>query len=310
MRRFIFKAAFFSALVGVTLAFSVICIPSLEMQGSLLGVAPFKVARLRTVQPPRVIFVGGSNLSMGLNSCLVEEAFGRSVVNMGLHGGLGLAYMMDEVRPYVAKGDTIILVPEYSQYYSDNFYGNVEVLGVIFDVMPEKRKDIPLKQWIHLSRFLPNYAARKLFNYVRWVFLRKEAGAHPAEQFNVYGDAVGHWQSRDEPVVPVKPIRGFSGLNSSYFDQIEVFVRENQNKGAKVVILPPCFQATSFDNIKPIIEKIESELLRRNLPLATAMSRYRIEDTLCSGTPYHLNKAGVDKRTELLVEDLRFLFMR
>ena len=304
MRKFIVQSALFLLVLALTLTGSVLFVPSPEMRQSLLCMAPVKVALLRGTPSPKIIFVGGSNLSMGLNSQPISETFGLPVVNMGLHGGLGLAYMMEEVRPYVRKGDILVLTPEYSQLYSDNYLGNIEVMGVVFDVMPEKRKELAWKQWWHLTPLIPNYAAKKLFNLATTKPGGKTAAVDMSSQFNTYGDFTSHWDQVDAPVVPLAKWRGSVNFDLCYLNQFERFVRDMQKTGARVLIAPPCFQATSFDNIKPLITRIESELHRRDLPIIATMSHYRMDDALCSGTPYHLNIRGVDIRTSRLIQDL------
>ena len=267
--------------------------------------APVKVARLKSLPSPKIVLVGGSNLSMGLDCARIEKAFKRPVMNMGLHGGLGLGYMLAEVRPYIRSGDFVVLAPEYTHYHCESYYGNKEVLGVIFDVMPAKRKDVSARQWAHLLRYIPNYAAKKLMNSVSRLTKNVRQGEPCAQTFDAYGDAVGHWQQADMPVVPLAPCGRPSVVNPDYMDGVQAFVEEMQGRGAKVVILPPCCQATSFDNTKPLVSWVEEELRRRHLPLGAPMARYRMADNLCTGTPYHLNKKGVDLRTTLVIEDLR-----
>src|SRR2546423_1051105 len=70
---------------------------------------------IRNTPQPRVIFVGGSNLAFGLNSLLIQRRLGRSVVNMGLSAGLGMRFMLAEVRPHLRPGDLVVVVPEYEQ---------------------------------------------------------------------------------------------------------------------------------------------------------------------------------------------------
>ena len=305
MKRFLSQATLFFLLLAGSLIYAAFFVPSREMRESMLQMVPIKNAMLRDTPSPRIIFVGGSNLSMGLNSEAIAKAFEMPVVNMGLHGGLGLLYMLNEVQPYVRRGDIVVLVPEYEHFHGNLFYGNKEVLGVAFDIMPEKRCQIGFVQWIYLTKFVPNYAAKKLYYLVVNVFDGHSPSAVDAcNDFNSYGDYIGHWYQNSETVIPLQPSEHPESLRSKYFEVVEGFVREIRSKDAQIFILPPCLQATSYDNMRFLIVMVENEYRNRGLPLIASTSRYRMADELCSGTPYHLNKKGVDERTRMLIRDL------
>lgn len=51
-----------------------------------------KVDRLKSINEPKIILVGDSNVAFGMNSKKIEEELGMPVVNLGLHGALGNAF--------------------------------------------------------------------------------------------------------------------------------------------------------------------------------------------------------------------------
>lgn len=77
----------------------------------------------RHALPPRIIFVGGSNLAFGLDSQRIKDSLNINVINYGLHAGIGLKYMVDDISTYARKGDIIVFAPEYSHFYSGLAYG-------------------------------------------------------------------------------------------------------------------------------------------------------------------------------------------
>ncbi|MBD5105768.1 MAG: hypothetical protein HDT41_02120, partial [Lachnospiraceae bacterium] len=48
-----------------------------------------KVKRLESIEGPKIVLVGNSNLPFGIVSEDMENALHMPVVNMGLHGGVG-----------------------------------------------------------------------------------------------------------------------------------------------------------------------------------------------------------------------------
>jgi hypothetical protein len=76
-----------------------------------------KHARLRAASSPRVIFVGGSSVGFSIDS-RPFVALGLAPVNMGLNDGLGLAFMLGEVKAQLRPGDVVVVAPETHLYWT------------------------------------------------------------------------------------------------------------------------------------------------------------------------------------------------
>ena len=147
MKRFILKTALFCVASFAALVFVCFCFPDVGMKRSMLEVELKKRSVLRDKPGPRIVFVGGSSVAHGIDSKLIEKGLGRPVVNMGLHAGLGICYNMASALPCLHKGDVVFLLPEYSNYYDNNCYGNMETLAMVADV-------ISWKDDVHLTMVL------------------------------------------------------------------------------------------------------------------------------------------------------------
>src|SRR5215212_3189169 len=79
---------------------------------------------IRNTASPKIVLVGGSNLAFGIDSKMMQDSLGLSVVNMGLYAKLGLKYMLAQVRPYIKRNDVVIVVPEYDQFYGEYANGD------------------------------------------------------------------------------------------------------------------------------------------------------------------------------------------
>jgi hypothetical protein len=77
-----------------------------------------KRVMLDATPSPRVILVGGSNLMFGVDSAVLERSLGVPVANMGVFGGLGLVAPLEVILPHIGKGDTVVLVPEYTMLFT------------------------------------------------------------------------------------------------------------------------------------------------------------------------------------------------
>ena len=76
-----------------------------SFQGALID----KVERLESIEGPKIILAGNSNLAFGMDSRLLEEKTGMPVVNLGLHGGLGNDFQERIARLNVQQGDIVVI---------------------------------------------------------------------------------------------------------------------------------------------------------------------------------------------------------
>lgn len=70
----------------------------------------------------RIIIIGGSGTHYGIDALQIEHELHMPVINMGLHGGLGLNAILGSIRNEISKGDIVVLIPEYG-ILSDNGTG-------------------------------------------------------------------------------------------------------------------------------------------------------------------------------------------
>ena len=68
-----------------------------------------KVERLKSIEGPKIVLLGNSNVAFGFQSELIEKEFGMPTINMGLHGGLGNMFHEEMARLNVTEGDIYVL---------------------------------------------------------------------------------------------------------------------------------------------------------------------------------------------------------
>jgi hypothetical protein len=247
------------------------------------------------------VFIGGSNLSHGLNSEAIEKAFDMSVVNMGLHGGLGLRYIMLAAEDGIRAGDMVIIVPEYGQFGEALFFGDAELLAMVCDVLPEHRRFVSWRQWRQLAQFILRYGAAKLCRIYKCL----SGGVEPPKsQYNNQGHFI---QVANDPL---PGLRGYGNAFASDFcpdalAEMLAFVRRCKQKGARVMFVPPVFQRTSFNRQLPFIKVISKALDDSGVGFAVPPEMFALDDELFYDTPYHLNVKGYPVRTKLMIDVLR-----
>jgi len=299
MRRFLTKLAVFTTLLLAIIAAGVMLPATPRAAGSMLFAVLGKEQRLRQTKPPRIIFVGGSNLSFGLDSEAIEKAVGLTVINTGLHAGLGLRYMLESVIPFVGSGDVVVLAVEYSLFYQNFDYASEDLLRVVFDVSPRHATYLSPRQLVKLMPFVPRYAFTK---FHPWEYLwYSENDVHSKDSFNEHGDAVSHWQMDRRHFMPYGAISG--EYNPEVLESILRAREEIERRGGVLLVTYPCLQDASFDVSAAQIKKVADEYRSHGLQVLGTPERYRMPDELTFDTPYHLQKAGVDLRTRRFIED-------
>ena len=301
MKKFLTNVLLFSLLLLLLLVVGLVMPSTPRSSKSLLYGQIKKDSLLINTNSPRIIFVGGSNLSFGINSALIKDSFGLNPINTAIHGELGLEYMMNNTIRYIKESDIVVLVPEYSHFYGRFIYGSEVLLRIVADIDFVKLLDLKKEQLKNVSEYFIEYSFSK-FNITEY-FGFNESEHYSVNSFNIYGDVYTHWSEKQSKFSPYEEIT--RKYNPNAITLINNFRIALEQKGALLLISYPCFQASSYDNSIKQINKVENELMNNKFILLGTPQRYRMADSLLFNTPYHLLKNGVDYRTELLIEDIK-----
>lgn len=302
----------FAVLLSAALSVSLFFIRDKASSENILAALPFKHKHLDSMANGKILFVGGSNLSFGLDSKRIEDSLKRPVYNMGLHAGMGLEFIANDVLPYVKKNDLIVLAPEYENFHTDNFYGEMELVSVLFDVLPESRKSIAFKQWSRLLKYMPVYSAKKIKNFVPSLLQKTDSNAevniYDRRSFNSHGDAYIHWNLPNQDFLSLtRPVKA-----NSLIPEVIPFLKNYndilKSKGASLILLPPVIEKQSYNNQSEIINIINLSLKKEELGYSVPTENYCYDRGYFFNSYYHLNKTGVDKRTLQIITDLKKYF--
>ncbi len=300
MKKFIQNIVLFFSITFLIFVIGIILPVTPRASKSLLFAKIDKDSLLANVPSPRIIFIGGSNLSFGLNSQMILDSLGLNPINTAIHASIGLIYMLDNTLPYIQSGDIVVVAPEYVHFFGTNAYGGEELLRIIMDISPFDIMKLRYEQWTSIYSFFPQYSFSK-FKPIEY-FGFSESDIYGVSSFNKFGDAFAHWKLKKEQFVPLGSVG--QNYNPTIIENLLNFERELQEKGAILLVTYPGYQATSFENSRSQIMMIESELKKNDFKLLGNPERYKIPDSLMFNTPYHLSKEGVDYRTNLLITDI------
>ncbi len=302
MKKFVIKLVWFSLPVALLFAFGLLLPITPKASQSQLLANKTKDELLLLTDSPRMIFVGGSNLSFGLNSQIIKEELNVNPINTGLNADAGIRYMLENTIQYIRQEDIVILTPEYDFFYQDYSHVSEVLFRIIFDVELSKIRLLNLQQVLGLIPYIPRYALFK-FKPTEY-FYHAENSFYTVDSFNEYGDTYKHWGL--QPRKQIMPYKSFGEqFNPSVIRHILEFQKRIVGKKAKLYVTYPGFQESSYLSCIEQIEKIASAYKKKGIITLGSPGKYKMPDTMMFNTPYHLNKKGVDFRTRQFINDYK-----
>lgn len=301
MKKFFLKSFLFVFLLAVILFyFSSKFERKYHKETDYLAALIDKESRLNSLKNNRLILVGGSNLAFGLNCELIEEKLPVKVSNLGLHAGLSLKFMINEVNSLMKSGDVIILNLEYPLYLNA-FEPDIDLIQFTQEIYPKTKA---YYQFNPLELFEARYEKFKKY-FEKQDF--KTDSVFNRKKFNKYGDNIGHLNKPSLlKLIDRKPIEPIEISNS--LSILKDFYSNSKAKNVKVFIAYPSYPISEFlgknkERILELNQKLKEDL--PEIPLINTPNSYVFTDDNFYDTIYHLNAKGRDKRTLLFIDDLK-----
>jgi hypothetical protein len=270
---------------------------------SLLFAEIKKDSLLIATPSTRIIFIGGSNLSFGLNCQVIKDSLKINPINTAITAGLGIKYMLENTMKYVKKGDIIVFVPEYEHFHIDWNSVSTELLRTVIDVNRSNINLLSKKQLYNCFSCTGGFILSK-FNPFAYINI-EESDVYGVNSFNKYGDVDAHWNLENRHDKITSKAIDITEYNPQIIIEIKQIRDKLQEKGCVFLVSFPCFQETSFNNSIEAIKNVEENLKINAFKILGTPERYMMSDSLMFDSVYHLNKQGVERRTKLLIEDLK-----
>jgi hypothetical protein len=268
-----------------------------------------KHKRLENIKSPKIVFVGGSNLTFGLDSKSIEETLGMRTVNMGLHADLGLRYELAEVEPYIKKGDVIVIIPEYEQFFGTCFDGGVTLTWMFFN-FPESRKYLKSsEQYFSIFKNYPNLLRNSMFSF----FARKKEHSYVLSDdvyyrnaFNEYGDIVVHLNKKRQIPGKIKSFKLEGDINRDVIPELNNFKAYAEKNGARVFLIHPCLMDIAYKKSEEKINLLH-DIMKTDLKIQvlSVPMDYVFSESYFYNSMYHLTGEGREIRTQKIIASLK-----
>ena len=304
MKKFILK----SALI-LTLFVSILCTLAFVLfdEDDYLMEFPVKRQLVRDTPAPKIVFLGGSNVAFGLDSKTVSDSLHLPVVNSGLQAGLGLKFILDSCMPLLVEGDVLVVMPEYAHFADAN--GELTTIGSIpFFATPAEYATLNASQWKNVMAGFCRMALSSVENAVRSSFRGNESGVSykfSLGGFNEWGDEQSHWTLKPAHDFRKSVVAEKKPLNPAFVSEFVAKVRNLEQRGVKVILLPPAIYEGKFELDSRFIGEVKAALAASGLPFQDDPGAYVYPADKMYDTVYHLNKSGVDIHTQRVIKALR-----
>lgn len=261
-----------------------------------------KHERLRTLASPKVILIGGSNVTFGMDSPLLEKAARRPVVNMSIHASLGFHFMVQELKGGLGAGDIVIAPLEHFAYAHPVLDNDIHLLAVDFN--PELLGELPVASRPRIVAGVLVMRLKAAWKVINGAW--QDDSPHPffrADGFNAQGDLVSHlglpeWPETKQERVPCT----YPVIDPVFWEVLAELQRDVDDANSTLIMTWPSIAQSSFD--QACSDSIRSALEGRGIPMLGEARMYVQPDSAFFDTHHHLRAAGRRSRTVQLINDL------
>jgi len=266
-----------------------------------------KHERVNALKGNQKIFVaGGSNVAFGVNSKMIQNELDIPTINMGLHIGLGVNFILEELKRKIEPNDIAILSFEYFMHVD----GHKDLLEHTHELYPEVKNYTKKNTFINKFYYQYNKTKQKCLAYFVKSNKKKKgrnfAAKYSREMFNSQGDFIHETLNYSrEGTLQVKT------NNSRYKEWEGIDLLNNFNDYAKsknitvFYLFPPLHEDAynaQINNISKLAKDIEDNL---NFPILNKSTDCIYPDNMFLDTKYHLTSDGSNERTKGMIEGLK-----
>ncbi len=308
MGRFIRKIIIFLAVFMISAvmaaSFDYFCVGNRHL-GNYEAAILDKAARLRSLDSPKIVLLGNSNMAFGMDSGRLSQATGMPVVNMALHGGLGSAFNENMIRlGDISQGDIVILA--HHTYADDDTIEDPSLALITVEKHRDLWKLIRPKDVPGLLCVYPDYLKDCI---TLWLTSEddntpKDTTCYSRSAFNEYGD-VARRLDYDERITFFPGAIELPEVNDTCTFRINRLNEYVTSKGGVLLIAAYPIASGEYTPDASGYDAFEAELRDRvDCEVISHFTDYFIPYDMFYDTKYHLDEDGVRIRTDLLINDI------
>lgn len=267
-------------------------------QASLLD----KVERLKSINEPKIILVGNSNVAFGIRSQMIEDYFKMPVVNLGLHGDLGNRFHEDIAKLNINEGDIIIIC--HSNYNDNGRVNDYELELLTLEWHKELWQIARKDDYIGLIKAIPSYLIKAYWLKLSNSGNQAQNDCYSRTAFNEYGDNI--FAQNDNGTFDFTESIKAPSVSNTCIARINEFNNYVLERGATLLIAGFPIADGEYTANHSFYYEFETELKGKvECPVISSVNDYFMDYRFFYNTTLHLTEEGAVLRTRQLIEDLR-----
>ncbi len=300
-KKFIIRGGVFLFLVLFSMYVAIVNLPCSRLSCQHVQMFKFRHELLKTVDSPKIVLIGGSNVAISVDSEFMQYETGYSVVNMGISVAYGLRFRLNDLfnaREYLKEGDIVVFLLEVA-LFENKFDGKLDrIYPTVFGGYFEGIRNLD---------FPEDYSVKEFFgvlsSFGSKYFMKTQS---PVLSLNSYGDRIVTirrvWE---DSLCYIDDIFMFNEESSKIgYDLLSDFQAVMGDSGVQVLFGFPVIEKSYYINNEEEIEKLYLNLDDYAFKVVGSPERYALEADLFYDTIYHTNVKGRGVRTDRLIEDL------
>lgn len=259
-----------------------------------------KYQYIKSIDQPKIVLLGDSNVSFGFKSELLEEAFDMPVVNMGLQTGLGNAFLENLAKINATEGDIYILC--HTTYSDNGKFIDSSLAWITLENHSELWNLVTPTQALQLPAAFPYYFRNATALWVTNQGNLTAYGPYSRAAFNEYGD-ISYLRDKCCYQFTVQTIPEINEICTNRINELNEYLT---NRGASLYISAyPIGYGEHTPDSAEYIEFQEQLDACLDCPIISDFTDYFFDYSYFWDSPLHLTDEGAVLRTEQLIEDLR-----
>ena len=260
-----------------------------------------KHERLDSMESPRLVFVGGSNLMFGVDSERIEKETGRATVNMGVNAALGLDFILSDIESKISSDDLVVLSLEYEFFLED--LAQSPSLWHALRLAPRNISGMGLGKmaWITDNGLYP------IRQIVRHPFAgRPEMNElYSRDNVNQRGDIISRPEKYNTKIKAGTSVKPVKAARRRALSRVAVFRERCHKRGAEVVVMYPYVPQSYAAARGDFYSSVHLELNKKGFWIIGTPEEASLKDEYFYDTNYHLTKEGAAIRTGKIVSTLK-----
>lgn len=274
-----------------------------------------KHERLASLPSPKIVLVGGSNLSYGIDSAIIEGDTRCGVVNMGMNGYLGARLMLAEIEAYLKESDIVVVSLEYQNFF-DPVDGHATDQFMLAKANPDIWRFLTWRQKMRAILTAPMVAQQKVFRIIRSAVSRKADPTLSATDltfkvetfsgFEKHGDLTSHldleWPYADVDRFDLSN----SALDPDVIPLLRSFAARMGERGVRVIYSYSPVKADFHETHRKAIGALHDRIAKASpLSVPQPPETFVFDKAFFFDSIYHLNAKGRALRSRQLAIDIR-----